>query len=82
MPLLILKKPFSQIWPQVLKFDDIQKKYGRRLNIKIYHPENWATIESRDPDLKVKDVLSEYDLPTLAEQIKEATEVQDKYRLK
>jgi beta-ureidopropionase len=77
-----LEKAFLAIWPQVLKFDDIQKKYGRRLNIKIYHPENWATIESRDPDLKVKDVLSEYDMPTLAEQIKEATEVQDKYRLK
>jgi predicted amidohydrolase len=77
-----LEKAFLQIWPQVLKFDDVQKKYGSRLRIKIYHPENWATIESRDPDLKVKDVLTEFGLPTLAEQIKEATEIQDKYRLK
>jgi beta-ureidopropionase len=76
-----LEKAFLEIWPQVLKFDDIQKKYGRRLRIKIYHPENWATIESRDPDLKVADVLKEFGLPTLAEQIKEATEIQDKYRL-
>ena len=76
-----LEKAFLEIWPQVLKFDDIQKKYGRKLRIKIYHPENWATIESRDPDLKVADVLKEFELPTLAEQIKEATEIQDKYRL-
>ena len=76
-----LEKAFLEIWPQVLKFGDIQKKYGRKIRIKIYHPENWATIESRDPDLKVTDVLKEFELPTLAEQIKEATEIQDKYRL-
>jgi predicted amidohydrolase len=76
------EKVFLEIWPQVLKFGDIQKKYGRRIRIKIYHPENWATIESRDPDLKVRDVLKEFGLPNLEEQIKEATEIQDKYRLK
>lgn len=76
-----LEKAFLEIWPHVLKFGDIQKKYGRKIRIKIYHPENWATIESRDPDLKVADVLKEFELPTLAEQIKEATEIQDKYRL-
>jgi len=77
-----LEKAFLEIWPQVLKFGDIEKKYGRRINIKIYHPENWATIESRDPDLKVADILKEFELPTLAGQIKEATVIQDKYRLK
>ncbi|MBK7711985.1 MAG: carbon-nitrogen hydrolase family protein [Bacteroidales bacterium] len=77
-----LEKAFLEIWPQVQKFGDIEKKYGQRIRIKIYHPENWATIESRDPDLKVKDILDEFSLPTLAEQIREATEIQDKYRLK
>ncbi len=76
------EKTFLAIWPQVLKFDDVQKKYGQRIRIKIYHPENWATIESRDPELKVRDVLREFGLPTLEEQVKEATEIQDKYRLK
>jgi beta-ureidopropionase len=76
-----LEKAFLEIWPQVLKFGDLEKKYGRKIRIKIYHPENWATIESRDPDLKVKDILREFSLPTLEEQIKEATEIQDKYRL-
>ena len=77
-----LEKELIHIWPHVQKFDDIQKKFGRKLRIKIYHPENWATIESLDPDLKVRDVLKEYGLPTYEEQLKEATEIQDKYRLK
>ncbi len=77
-----LEKELLEIWPQVQRFPEIEKKYGNRLRIKIYHPENWATIESRDPELKVKEVLKEFGLPTLAEQLKEATEIQDKYRLR
>ena len=77
-----LEKELLEIWPQVQRFPEIEKKYGNRLRIKIYHPENWATIESRDPELKVKEVLKEFGLPTLAEQLKEATEIQDQYRLK
>ena len=60
-----LEKVFLEIWPQVLRFPEIEKKYGRSLKIKIYHPENWATIESLDPDVKVRDVLKEFGLPTL-----------------
>jgi hypothetical protein len=64
-----------------LKFDEIQKKYGRKLKFNIHHPENWATLESRDPDIKVRDILREYDIQSYDEQIKEATEIQNKYRL-
>jgi beta-ureidopropionase len=77
-----LEKEFIHIWPQVRSFDSIQKKYGRKIRIKIYHPENWATLESLSPELKVKDILREFGLPTYDEQIKEATEIQDKYRLR
>jgi beta-ureidopropionase len=76
-----LDKEFVHIWPQVQKFPEIQKKYGRDIRIHIKHPENFATIESLHPDIKVKDVLREFGLPTYDEQIKEATELQDKYRL-
>jgi predicted amidohydrolase len=76
-----LEKVFIHIWPQVRKFDDIQKKYGRKIRFKIDHLENWATLESLDPDIKVKDILREYELPTYDEQIKEATKIQDEYRL-
>lgn len=76
-----LEKEFLHIWPQTLKFKDIQNKYGRKIRIKVYHPENWATIESLDPDVKVKDILREYGLPTYDEQIREATEIQNKHRI-
>jgi beta-ureidopropionase len=76
-----LEKEFIHIWPHTLKFKDIQKKYGRKIRFQIYHPENWATLESLDPDVKVKDVLKEYEIPTYDEQIKEATEIQNKYRV-
>lgn len=75
-----LEKEIVQIWPQVLKFKDIQKKYGRKVRIKIYHEENWATLESLDPDIKVKDILRDYEIPTFKEQIKEATEIQERFR--
>jgi len=78
---LNLERAFIHIWPQTLKFKDIQKKYGRKISIKVYHLENWATIESLDPDVKVRDVLKEYDLPTYDEQLHQSTEVQNKYRL-
>jgi len=76
-----LEKEFLHIWPHVKKFDAIQKKYGKKINFKIYHPENWATLESLDPDIKVKDILKEYEIPTYDEQIREATGIQNKYRL-
>jgi beta-ureidopropionase len=77
-----LEKVLIHIWPQVRRFDDVKKKYGNRIRFKIYHPENWATLESLDPDIKVNDILREYELPSYDEQLKEATEIQDKYRLK
>lgn len=76
-----LEKAFLHVWPHMLKFDAIQKKYGKQIRFKIYHAENWATIESLAPGIKVSDILKEYEIPTYAEQIKEATQIQDKHRL-
>ena len=76
-----LEKEFLHIWPHTLKFKDIQRKYGKKIRFKIYHPENWATLESRDPDIKVKDILKEYDIPGYDEHLRQATEVQVKHRL-
>jgi beta-ureidopropionase len=76
-----LEKEFLHIWPHTLKFGDIQKKYKRKIRFKIYHPENWATLESLDENIKVKDILKEYEIPTYDEQIREATGIQKKYRV-
>lgn len=76
-----LEKVLLHIWPQTLKFKDIQKKYGRKVRFQVFHLENWATLESLDPDIKIKDILKEYDLPTYDEQITEATQIQQKHRI-
>jgi beta-ureidopropionase len=75
-----LEKELLHIWPHSLKFDAIQKKYGRKIRFKIYHPENWATIESLDPEIKVSDILKQYEIPTYDEQLLEATAIQEKFR--
>jgi beta-ureidopropionase len=75
-----LEKVFIHIWPQTLKFKDMQKKYGRKIRFEVYHKENWATLESLDPEVRVREVLREYGLPTYDEQIAEATEIQAKHR--
>jgi predicted amidohydrolase len=76
-----LEKELLHIWPNVKKFDAIQKKYKRKIRFKIYHPENWATLESLDPDIKVSNILKEYEIPTYDEQLIKAADVQDKYRV-
>lgn len=76
-----LEKEFLHIWPNVKKFDAVQKKYGKKIRFKIYHPENWATLESLDPDIKVRHILKEYEIPTYDEQLREAKGIQNKYRL-
>jgi beta-ureidopropionase len=71
-----LDKALVHIWPEVQKFGDIRKKYGRRVRIKIWHPENWATIESLDPEIRIADVLREFGLPTYEQHISKADAAQ------
>jgi predicted amidohydrolase len=76
-----LEKELLHIWPHTLKFDKIRNKYGRDIRFNVSHPENFATIESLHPDIKVKDILREFDIPTYDEHIGEATVIQNRYRL-
>jgi predicted amidohydrolase len=64
-----LEKAFLHTWPYVLRFPDIKKKYGRAIRIKTYHEEEWSVIESVSPDIRLADVLKEFDLKTHEEHI-------------
>lgn len=77
---LNLEKVFLHVWPQTLKFKDIQQKYGRKIRLKVYHLENWATLESLDPGIKVLDILKEYDIPTYDEQLQQSARIQNQRR--
>jgi predicted amidohydrolase len=76
-----LEKVLIHVWPYIRKVKDIREKYKEKVKINIYHPENWITIESRDPDVKLKNILREYEIPTYEEHLAKNEKVQDTYRL-
>ncbi|WP_277486061.1 hypothetical protein [Catalinimonas alkaloidigena] len=61
-------------WPYSLKFPEIHKKYGKQVYTYTLHEEEISIIESRHPDIKIADVLQEFDIPTF-EQFKRSAEV-------
>jgi beta-ureidopropionase len=76
-----LEKVLIHVWPYIRKIKDIRAKYGPKVKIEIYHPENWITIESRDPYIKVKEILEEYGVLTYDEHLKKNELVQNTYRV-
>ncbi|MFH1068435.1 MAG: carbon-nitrogen hydrolase family protein [Candidatus Glassbacteria bacterium] len=71
-----LEKAFLHSWPFVHKFSDIRKKYGQAIRFTTYHEEEWSIIESLSPDVKVAEVLKEFDIQTYDEVVREATALQ------
>lgn len=59
---LNLEKVVLHSWPDFEKFAGIQKKYGRKVICYSLHEEELSVIESLSPDVKVKDILKEFDL--------------------
>jgi len=74
-----LEKAFLHTWPYCRKFQDIQAKYGRKVRITTYHEEEWTIIESRSPDVRVADVMKEFEFKTHEEHIQAADKIQKKY---
>ena len=75
-----LEKVFLHVWPFVLRFDEIRAKYGRKVRIMNHHDEEWAVIESLSPDVRVKDIIKEFDLLPLKQYIHDSEIVQNKAR--
>jgi predicted amidohydrolase len=77
-----LEKAFLHTWPYVNRFNEIREKYGRKIKITNYHEEEWSVIESLSPDIRVKDILDEFDLKTYGQLKTDATVAQGKARSK
>ncbi len=77
-----LDKVNVSTWPTNGSIPGLFKKYGHRLRIKVWGNADVITIESRDPKLKVSDVLKEFEIPNYTDYLKYETEVQEKYRPK
>lgn len=77
---LNMEKVFLHTWPYVQRFKEISAKYGRKVRITNFDEEEWSIIESLSPDVKVADIIKEFDLKTHEAHIKSATEMQKKLR--
>jgi len=75
-----LEKILIHVWPYIRKVKDIREKYRDKVKIEIYHPENWITMESRDPEVKVREILKEFEILTYDEHLRKNEIVQDEYR--
>ncbi|MFC2124053.1 carbon-nitrogen hydrolase family protein [Bacteroidota bacterium] len=75
-----LEKVFLHSWPYVRRFNEIKAKYGRKVCIKSFHGEEWSIIESRSPDVKVADIMKEFDLKSHEEHMASAEIAQDQAR--
>jgi predicted amidohydrolase len=75
-----LEKVNVSTWPTNQQLPKMFKKYGDRLGIKVWDTTDVVTIESRDPELKVMDVLKEFKIPTYADELRNEKEIQDNYR--
>ena len=67
-----LEKAFLHTWPFVRRFDEIKAKYGRKVKITNFHEEEWSIIESLSPDVRVKDILAEFELRTHEQLIRDS----------
>ncbi|CAN5291626.1 hypothetical protein BH23BAC1_BH23BAC1_43410 [soil metagenome] len=75
-----LEKVFIHLYPYVGRFQEIYNKYGRKVNIHMFHEEQWAIIESLSPEVFVKDILKEFDILTHEEHIQKGEMAQSKMR--
>jgi predicted amidohydrolase len=76
-----LEKANTPGWSTGKKLNDIYNKYGNRVELKVWDRTEIITIESRDPDLKVADILKDFDIKSKNEALKDAEEFQNKYRV-
>jgi len=77
---LNLEKMFCEIDFHVKKVKEMRKKYGRKVKVKYYHDNDWVTIESKSPDLTIKQLKKEYGLTNRWDYIKRAEKYIDTFR--
>jgi predicted amidohydrolase len=73
-----LEKVFLHAWPFCERFDEVHYKYGKKVRIQLFHEEEWATIESRSPDIKVADIIKEFDFKIQKDYLREAEKTQNR----
>ena len=75
-----LERVLVHTWPFYRHFKDIEAKYGQSIHITTFHEEEWSIIESRSPDLRVADVLKEFEIPAYKDFIPNVERMQNRLR--
>lgn len=76
-----LEKVLLHSYPYCDFFGEIEKKYGRKVRISTLHEEEFSVIESLSPDVKVANIMEEFNLKSRREHLKIAQDRQDKFYL-
>ncbi|KAA5539590.1 carbon-nitrogen hydrolase family protein [Roseiconus nitratireducens] len=71
-----LEKAFLHTWPFVQRFPEVYAKYGPKVRITTHPDEEWSILESRSPDVRIADVLSEFDLQPIDDYLRDAEKLQ------
>jgi beta-ureidopropionase len=75
-----LEKVLLLAWPTVTRIGEMQKKFGGALSIKTYGEEEWLVLESLDKNLKIADVMKEFNLKPMHTELKELHDLQVRSR--
>jgi predicted amidohydrolase len=75
-----LDKRLFEVDYNTSKAQEIQQKYGPRVEVTWYHDSDWFTLASLDPGLSLGDLIREYELVPLDEYIARATKVNNQAR--
>jgi len=77
---LNLEKVFLPTYDYLSQFEQVKKKYGRKVIITTFHEEEWTIIESVSPDVFIKDIIKEFNFKSHVEGLREAEIIQAKSR--
>lgn len=75
-----LEKVFLHTWPYVRRFGDIVNKYGSSVRMRTHDEEEWTIIESRDPQVKIADLMKEFELNAIDQHLGIAEQQQERLR--
>lgn len=62
------------------KLRQVEKRYGRRVQVEYFHEDDWATVASLDPELSIEEIFTECGLVSLTDYHARASSAMDKVR--
>jgi beta-ureidopropionase len=71
-----LEKVCIPTWPYIMELDKVTAKYGNKITITTYDEEEWTFLESTDPQVRIMDVVRQFNLKTQYQALSDVGEMQ------